>query len=120
MDVALELRGAGRVGAIADGFPFGSVSRRAANRATLRHDEFPFVSVAPLGDNLHHLGITSPARWTTTVSPMRMSLRRISSSWSVARLTITPPMLTGSSMASGVKAPVRPTLTTMSLMRVVC
>ncbi len=56
MDVALELRGAGRVGAIADGFPFGSVSRRAANRATLRHDEFPFVSVAPLGDNLHHLG----------------------------------------------------------------
>ncbi len=60
-------------------------------------------------------GITSPARWTTTVSPLRTSLRSISSSLcSVARATITPPTLTGSSSATGVRAPVRPTWITMS------
>ncbi len=56
-------------------------------------------------------GITSPARWTITVSPTRMSLRRMSSSlWSVASLTVTPPTSTGSSSANGLRAPVRPTL----------
>ena len=54
--------------------------------------------------------MTSPARVTTTVSPMRMSLRRISSSLcSVARSTSTPPMRTGSMIATGVTTPVRPT-----------
>src|SRR3972149_4865792 len=47
-------------------------------------------------------GMTSPARWTSTVSPSRMSLRSISS-WlcRLARLTVTPPMCTGSSMGMG-------------------
>ena len=54
-------------------------------------------------------GITSPARRTTTVSPMRMSLRAISSGLcSVAWRTITPPTCTGSSTANGVMTPVRP------------
>ena len=55
-------------------------------------------------------GMTSPARWRRTVSPIRMSLRAISSSLcSVAFCTTTPPTVTGSSLATGVKAPVRPT-----------
>ena len=55
-------------------------------------------------------GITSPARCSCTVSPTRMSLRAISSSLcSVARDTSTPPTFTGSSSATGVSAPVRPT-----------
>ena len=40
--------------------------------------------------------------------------------WSVAIDTVTPPTRTGSSTAKGVTAPVRPTLTMMSLSRVVC
>ena len=56
-------------------------------------------------------GMTSPARWTITVSPMRTSLRAISSSLcSVAFCTTTPPTVTGSSLATGVSAPVRPDL----------
>ena len=55
-------------------------------------------------------GITSPARWTITVSPSRISLRLMSSSLcSVARETVTPPTSTGSSIAHGLSAPVRPT-----------
>ena len=43
--------------------------------------------------------MTSPARWTITVSPMRTSLRAISSSLcSVAFCTTTPPTVTGSSL----------------------
>ena len=54
--------------------------------------------------------MTSPARCTTTVSPTRTSLRAISSSLcSVALETTTPPTVTGSSLATGVSAPVRPT-----------
>ena len=60
-------------------------------------------------------GITSPARRTITQSPMRTSLRSISS-WlcSVALVTVTPPTKTGSRRATGVSAPVRPTCTSMS------
>ena len=55
-------------------------------------------------------GITSPARWTTTMSPSRICLRLMSSSlWSVARETVTPPTSTGSITAHGFSAPVRPT-----------
>ena len=55
-------------------------------------------------------GMTSPARCTITVSPMRISLRAISSSLcSVALETTTPPTVTGFSRATGVSAPVRPT-----------
>jgi hypothetical protein len=65
-------------------------------------------------------GMTSPARWRVTLSPTRMSLRAISSSLcSVARVTRTPPTLTGSSSATGVSAPVRPTWMRMSR-RMVC
>ena len=59
--------------------------------------------------------MTSPARCTITVSPMRTSLRAISSSLcSVAFCTTTPPTVTGSSLATGVSAPVRPTWMSMS------
>jgi hypothetical protein len=65
-------------------------------------------------------GITSPARRITTVSPMRMSLRAISSGLcSVAWRTTTPPTCTGSSTANGVITPVRPMLGRMSLRTVV-
>ena len=65
-------------------------------------------------DDRRTSGITSPARRTITVSPMRTSLRRISSSLcSVALVTVTPPTNTGSSRATGVMAPVRPTCTSM-------
>ena len=59
-------------------------------------------------------GMTSPARRTTTVSPISTPLRLTSSSLcSVAVLTVTPPTCTGSSEANGVTRPVRPTLTKM-------
>ena len=65
-------------------------------------------------------GMTSPARRTMTQSPMRTSRRLISSSlWRVALLTVTPPTWTGSSRATGVTAPVRPTCTSMSSTRVI-
>ena len=55
-------------------------------------------------------GITSPARLTITVSPIRISFLLTSSSLcKVALDTITPPTATGSNLATGVKAPVRPT-----------
>jgi len=45
-----------------------------------------------------------------TVSPILISFLFISSSlWSVAFETTTPPMLTGSILATGVSAPVLPT-----------
>ncbi len=61
-------------------------------------------------------GMTSPARWISTVSPTRMSLASMKS-WlcKVARATTTPPTVTGSSSATGVSAPVLPTWTEMSL-----
>ncbi len=65
-------------------------------------------------------GITSPARRTTTVSPIRTSLRFSSSSLcSVALVTVAPPTNTGLSRATGVSAPVRPTCTSMSSTSVV-
>ena len=61
------------------------------------------------------LGMTSPLRSTRTSSPTRMSLRRSSSSLCrVDRLTVVPDRRTGSSTATGVRAPVRPTWTMMS------
>ena len=60
-------------------------------------------------------GITSPARRTITVSPMRRSRRRISSSLcSVTLVTVVPPTNTGARRATGVIAPVRPTCTSMA------
>ena len=61
-------------------------------------------------------GMTSPARCTMTLSPTMRPLRATSSwLWSVASLTVAPPTDTGSSTANGTSAPVRPTLTMMSL-----
>src|SRR5688500_18884850 len=55
-------------------------------------------------------GITSPARRTSTVSPILMPRARITS-WlaSVARVTVVPPTNTGSSAATGATLPVLPT-----------
>src|SRR5450756_1133105 len=60
-------------------------------------------------------GITSPALWTSTLSPMRTSFLFTSSSLcSVACETVEPATKTGSSTATGVRAPVLPTPTWMS------
>ena len=54
-------------------------------------------------------GITSPALWITIVSPILISFLLISSSLcSVALETTTPPTVTGSTLATGVIAPVLP------------
>src|ERR1035437_2681289 len=59
--------------------------------------------------------MTSPERSTTTSSPIWRPRRSISSSlWSVARETVTPPTSTGLRQATGVRAPVRPTWTSMA------
>jgi hypothetical protein len=61
-----------------------------------------------------------PAFSTTTTSPMRTSLRSISSALCrLARLTTVPASCTGSSSATGVIVPVLPTCTRMSLTVVV-
>ena len=55
-------------------------------------------------------GMTSPALWSRTRSPMRTSLRRTSSRlWRVARATVEPATSTGRRCATGVSVPVRPT-----------
>ena len=60
-------------------------------------------------------GMTSPLRTTTTRSPICRPRRSISCALcSVACDTVTPPTCTGSRMARGVTAPVRPTCTSMS------
>ena len=64
-------------------------------------------------------GMTSPARCTRTRSPSRTSLRATSSRLCrVARATVTPPISTGSMMATGVTTPVRPTEGRIERMRV--
>ena len=56
-----------------------------------------------------------------TVSPTRTPLRRNSKTLcSVALLTVVPPTNTGSSLATGVSLPVRPTWISMPLSRVIC
>ena len=60
-------------------------------------------------------GITSPARFTCTQSPTRRSFSWMSSSLcSVASFTVVPPISTGSSIANGLSAPVRPTFTSIA------
>ena len=57
-------------------------------------------------------GMISPAFWITTVSPIRTSLRRISSALCrLARLTVVPASGTGVRSATGVSLPVLPTCT---------
>ena len=65
------------------------------------------------------LGITSPPFSMSTVSPMRISLRRISSALCrLARAMVEPAKGTGSKTATGVTAPVRPTCRWISRSRV--
>ena len=65
---------------------------QSGQRFGIRHGFEP-GSCSPAGPTT--CGITSPARWTITRSPLRMSLRRMSSSlWSVALDTVTPPTWT--------------------------
>ena len=87
-------------------------SRRAADRADSRGTHRASLSRGRLSSTTARIcGMTSPARCTTTVSPTRTSLRAISSSLCrVALETTTPPTVTGFSLATGVSAPVRPTL----------
>ena len=61
-------------------------------------------------------GMTSPARRTSTVSPILIPRARMTS-WlaSVARVTVVPPTNTGSSHATGAILPVLPTSHTTSL-----
>ena len=62
------------------------------------------------------LGITSPLRKIITLSPNRISLRWISSKLcNVERSTVTPSISTGSTMATGVTTPLRPTWSITSL-----
>ena len=65
-------------------------------------------------------GITSPARRTSTVSPILMPRARMTS-WlaSVARVTVVPPTNTGSSHATGAILPVLPTSQSTSASTVV-
>ena len=66
-------------------------------------------------------GMTSPARRTMTVSPIQTSLRLSSSSLCrVALVTVAPPTNTGLRRATGVRAPVRPTCTSIPRTSVVC
>ena len=61
-----------------------------------------------------------PAFSTTIVSPMRTSLRAISSTLCrLTRLTVVPAICTGSRSAVGVSAPLLPTVMKMLLTRVV-
>ena len=96
--------------------PSGRDDRRAAGRAVRSASRTRCSSpVRLLSTGPTTCGMTSPARWTITVSPARMSLRRMSSSLcSVASFTVAPPICTGSSTAKGFSAPVRPTFTSMS------
>ena len=87
--------------------PGGSISRSAPVR--LEASSTPATN-----------GITSPARRTSTVSPIRTSRARITS-WlaSVARVTVVPPTNTGSSTATGATLPILPTSHTTSASTVV-
>mmetsp|Transcript_25794 Transcript_25794/g.86677 ORF Transcript_25794/g.86677 Transcript_25794/m.86677 type:complete len:444 (+) Transcript_25794:598-1929(+) len=66
-------------------------------------------------------GMTSPARFTSTtpfIVVPRSDLRRVASLCRLAVLMVTPPTLTGSTSATGVSEPVRPTVTSMPTRRV--
>ncbi len=84
--------------------PSGLHDLGAAERAVLRHPERLRAPSRARSAGPTICGITSPARWTMTVSPSRMSLRLMSSSLcSVARETVTPPTSTGSSIGPRVE-----------------
>ena len=117
---ALDLLiGAGKIaGAAPDHFSFfaqwsassGRTGTRPANSKGLRSGR-PFL-LDDADDLWDHIAGPLPRRHA---SPSRISLRWISSSLcKVARLTTTPPTVIGSSSATGVNAPVRPTWIVMA------
>ena len=86
---------------------FTTSASQSGQRSGILNSFVPFAC-GPAGPTI--CGITSPARCTITRSPSRICLRLMSSSlWRVARETTTPPTLTGSMIAHGLRAPVRPT-----------
>ena len=90
---------------------------QAGHRSGMRNSRSAPVRLSGRGRTTW--GITSPARITSTWSPMRMSFWAIRSSLCrVAALTVTPEISTGASTAQGFSAPVRPTLIRMSSTRV--
>ncbi len=112
LDALLALRRAGDAAAARHRFTFRLHHLRPAHRAVSGEVEWPFLTATRLGEHAHHLGDDFPGLLDNTLSPMRISLRRISSSLcSVARLTTEPASSTGSIIATGVSAPVRPTCT---------
>ena len=83
--------------------PASRPRRRRAGSASASRTASSRAGACPAGPTT--CGITSPARWTITSSPSRMSLRLMSSSLcSVAREIVTPPTSTGSSTAHGLSA----------------
>ena len=81
---------------------------QTGQRAGMSHSRSAPVRRSTIGRTTS--GMTSPAFWRTTWSPIRMSLRRTSSRlWRVARATVEPATLTGVRWATGVSVPVRPT-----------
>ena len=123
-DAGDGLGGALEIGAAPGDEAFFLRDRAAAGRALAAdviEEEKRFRAAATGWMTLTMAGMISPAFSTSTVSPMRMSLRSISSSlWRVARETVEPEMRTGSSSATGVSTPVRPTWMVMSLSVVSC
>ena len=73
-DVLQRLRGAAGVHAAGNGLALGAGDRLAADGAHLWHLERSFVAGAFLGMARTTCGITSPARSTTTVSPIKDAL----------------------------------------------
>ena len=96
-------------------FAFDALDFGIAHRTARRHLELAASGRRCSTSTRATSGITSPARRTMTVSPTRTSLARTwSRLCSVALVTVTPPTKTGSSLATGVSAPVRPTCTSMA------
>ncbi len=111
----------------------GFVQRYAASPSTLSTGEsqtgqdfgnlnFSSEPVRMFGKTSTTSGMMSPAFWMITVSPMRISLRLISSSlWRVARETVVFATSVGVRTATGVSVPVRPTEIMMSsILAVAC
>ena len=77
---------------------------QAGQRSGIRHGAERVSGSTPSSSGRTTCGITSPARITSTRSPSRMSFCAISSSLcSVAALTVTPVICTGSSDGPGIE-----------------
>ena len=111
-ELFVEAGGAAGVDAAPVDFAFGADEFAAGSAGSAWGRRFPACRAGVLASSTTSviLGMTSPPRSTETKSPMRTPRRAISSGlWSVARVTVVPPMKTGASAATGVTLPVRPT-----------